>query len=92
MAEINAKTVRVGSDTVLIIKTRNPNGAFDLRYFVDEGDGTYSYVGEGYNESVEAQRVLDGDSPQHLRWIVDEARRQTITNAERPKQTPRPMP
>lgn len=89
------KPVTVDGQTVVVIPERGlGDGGIVLRYMVEELDGTYSQVGEWYSSGAAdiAQAVLAEPDDEHLRYVIGEARRQTLPKDQRGKQQDRPIP
>lgn len=87
------KTITIDGTDILVIRQRGLGDGFTiLRYFVDEGDGTYSSIGEGWSDKAQAAEVYAKPNEDYLRWVIAEARRQTIEPDKRAEQEKRPDP
>lgn len=89
------KTVTVNGQNVVVFRERGRGDDWGVvRYMIEESDGTYSMVGEGYSDPAVADKVYASPDDAHLQWIIDEARRQTQKPEERASASPaeRPTP
>lgn len=88
------KTIAVNGVMLTIARERgHGDGGMALRFFVDEGDGTFSGLHEWWSDPLVARAVYLRENADYLTWVVAEARRQAMTNGpDKPAAEPRPDP